>query len=307
MSPTLQQLALGRSTVDRAAEKRGDSAWWQSTLNAAATRVVCVRENSIALHGNEIEFVKVSDVADVDVDSTAFAFLGLEGDVAYAAFLGEIEDDHRLAGALEWHTLRAAGASLSDRDAGLATTAFALRNWHRTHTHCARCGAATIITQAGWVRQCPHDGSEHYPRTDPAVIVCITDPDDRILLARQTVWQPGHFSIVAGFVEPGETFEAATIREAAEEVGLHVSDVEYLGSQPWPFPASLMIGVCARAADSDIQVDGTEIEEARWFSRADLVSACTAGEVLLPARVSIARRIIENWYGETLPNEWSRP
>ena len=307
MSPTLRQLALGRSTVDRAADKRSDSDWWRATLASTTTRVVCLRDNSIALNGDQIAFVAVRDITHVGTDSSSFAFLGLEGDIAYVGFLGEIADDHPLAADLEWHTLRASGASLSDRDAGLATTAFALRNWHRTHTHCPRCGATTVITQAGWVRQCPHDGSEHYPRTDPAVIVCITDPDDRILLARQTVWQPGHFSIVAGFVEPGETFEAATVREAAEEVGLRVSDVEYLGSQPWPFPASLMIGVRARAASSDIQVDGAEIEEARWFSRADLVAACAAGEVLLPARVSIARRIIENWYGETLPTEWSRP
>lgn len=307
MSPVLRNLALGREAVNRAADRRSDSEWWDTVISSSETRVVCILDNSIPLIGNDLHFVRVADVGSTHNAATDFAFLGIEGDLVYIAFLGEIPDGNQLVDSLTWHTLRSTGAALSDRDAGLASTAFALRNWHRTHTHCPRCGAATFITSAGWVRQCPHDGSEHYPRTDPAVIVCITDSEDRLLLARQTVWQPGHYSIVAGFVEPGETFEAATIREAAEEVGLHVTDVEYLGSQPWPFPASLMIGMSARATQSDIHVDGTEIEEAHWFSRTELVAACSAGEVLLPARVSIARRIIEHWYGETLPSEWSRP
>jgi NAD+ diphosphatase len=234
-------------------------------------------------------------------------FLGRDGDDVYASLLAPLSEEHPLQGQLEWHSLRTVGARLSDLDAGLATSALALQNWHRTHTHCPRCGEPTFVTTAGWVRQCPRDGSEHYPRTDGAVIVAIVDDADRLLLARQAVWQPGHFSIVAGFVEPGETFEAAVAREAFEEVGIRVDDVTYLGSQPWPFPASLMIGCTARALTTEIVADGTEIEEARWFSREELTQACASRELLLPSRVSIARRIIEHWFGAELPNEWSRP
>lgn len=302
MSPVLQQLALGRSTVDRAADLRTNAEWWNDVRAQSATRVLCTRRGEIPLEGAELAFASPDDVAGSEL-----VFLGVESGVHYAAALGDLDDEHPLSAAFEWQTLRSHGAVLSDRDAGLATTALALTNWHRNHTHCPRCGAETFITNAGWVRQCPRDGSEHYPRTDPAVIVVITDADDRLLLARQTVWQPTHFSIVAGFVEPGETFEAAVVREAREEVGIHVTDVTYLGSQPWPFPASLMIGCSARSEGTEIRVDGEEIEEAAWFSRADIVAACESGALRLPSKVSIARRLIENWYGGELPHEWSRP
>lgn len=306
MSPILRDLALGRSAVDRAAELRTDSEWWSRTAFSSETRVLVLHNAAMLLSDGAITYVSPAGVTTHDRAASELAFLGRHDDINYAVLLSPLADEHPLVDE-EWQTLRATGANLSDLDAGLATTGIALTNWHRTHTHCPRCGAPTFVTNAGWVRQCPTDGSEHYPRTDGAVIVAIVDEQDRLLLARQVVWQPGHFSIVAGFVEPGETFEDAVIREAQEEVGLTVTDVTYLGSQPWPFPASLMIGCRALATTTEISVDGTEIEEARWYSRDELVAACESGDLRLPSRVSIARRIIENWYGSELSNEWSRP
>lgn len=210
-----------------------------------------------------------------------------------------------------WMGLRDIGAALDDRDAGIAVSAVALDNWHDAHPRCSRCGGPTVVTTGGWVRRCPADGSDHFPRTDPAVIMLVIDSDDRALLGHQAAWPDGWFSTLAGFVEPGETAEAAVRREVLEESGVVVGsdpdDVVYLGSQPWPFPSSLMLGYHALAAETAITVDGEEIGEARWFTRSELHDACAAGDVRIPSSVSIARRLIERWYGEPLPGAWSRP
>jgi NAD+ diphosphatase len=197
------------------------------------------------------------------------------------------------------------GARLGDRDAGLLTHAVALANWHATHTHCPRCGALTGLVTGGHSRLCPVDGSEHFPRTDPAVITLVTDARDRALLARNSSWPQRRVSILAGFVEPGESAEHAVAREVAEETGIAVSEIRYLGSQPWPMPQSLMLGFRARAGGSQlIRVDQEEIAEAHWFSRDGLRASMAAGQVRLPPPVSIAYRIIESWYGEELPAQW---
>jgi NAD+ diphosphatase len=201
--------------------------------------------------------------------------------------------------------LREAAALLNDRDAGLFTHAVALANWHATHTHCPRCGTPTVTVAAGHAQRCPADGSEHFPRVDPAVIMLVTDPDDRCLLARNRRWPERRVSILAGFVEPGESAEQAVAREVGEETGITVARVRYVGSQPWPMPQSLMLGFRASAAgDLEIRVDDDEIAEAHWFSRDELRSALTAREILLPPPVSIAHRLIESWYGEELPGVW---
>ena len=201
--------------------------------------------------------------------------------------------------------LRQVGALLGDRDAGLLTHAVALANWHATHTHCPRCGALTNLVTGGHSRICPVDGSEHFPRTDPAVITLVTDDADRALLARNRVWPERRVSILAGFVEPGESAEQAVVREVAEETGITVGEVRYLGSQPWPMPASLMLGFRAWAHGAQpIRVDEEEIAEAHWFSRDGLRASMAAGEVRLPPPVSIAYRIIESWYGDELPAQW---
>ncbi|HEX4791397.1 MAG TPA: NAD(+) diphosphatase, partial [Actinospica sp.] len=201
-------------------------------------------------------------------------------------------------------SLRECGTMLSDRDAGLLTHAVALEYWHRSHKHCSRCGHRTQVAAAGHVRRCAQCGTEHYPRTDPAVIMAVTDPEERLLLGRQSAWDPHRYSVLAGFVEPGESLEGAVAREVHEEAGLTVTRVEYLGSQPWPFPCSLMLGFRAQVEDPDqVRADGDELQEVRWFSRAELAAAIESGEVVPSGRISIARALIENWFGE----EWHAP
>ncbi|WP_223695199.1 NAD(+) diphosphatase [Leifsonia poae] len=201
-----------------------------------------------------------------------------------------------------WGNLRAVATALSDRDAGLFTEALAIANWHASNTNCPRCGTPTVVEQAGWVRRCFEDGSEVFPRTDPAVIVSVLDDDDRLLLGSNAMWEQSRFSLLAGFVEPGESFESAVEREIFEEAGVRVVDAEYKGSQPWPFPASVMVGFSARlAADQApdaLTPDGEEILDLRWFSRAEIWAA--REQVILPGRSSIARALIEDWYGGPL-------
>jgi NADH pyrophosphatase NudC (nudix superfamily) len=201
--------------------------------------------------------------------------------------------------------LREAAALLNDRDAGLFTHSVALANWHATHTHCPRCGTPTVTVAAGHAQRCPVDGSEHFPRVDPAVIMLVTDPDDRCLLARNRRWPERRVSILAGFVEPGESAEQAVAREVGEETGITVARVRYVGSQPWPMPQSLMLGFRAEATGSlEITVDDEEIAEAGWFSRDELKAAIADGTILLPPPVSIAHQIIQSWYGSPLPGSW---
>jgi NAD+ diphosphatase len=153
----------------------------------------------------------------------------------------------------------------------------------------------TDVVLAGHVRRCPACDADHYPRTDPAVIVLVTDDDDRALLGRQASWPAGRFSTLAGFVEPGESLEAAVLREVREESGVVVDTVEYVASQPWPFPASLMLGYFARAATQPAAADGVELAEAAWFTRDALRAALASGEVGLPPATSISRRLIDAW------------
>lgn len=189
---------------------------------------------------------------------------------------------------------------LSDGDRELVVAAVALTQWHRTSPHCGLCGAATVVTQGGMVRHCLSCGRDRFPRSDPAIIVAVLDADDRLLLGHQGIWAPGRMSVLAGFVTAGEALEQAVHREVAEETGLRLSAVRYVASQPWPFPRSLMLGFVARAASTHIQVDGVEIEYARWFTREELTAAVDAGEVSLPGETSIAHRLIADWWAGTL-------
>lgn len=259
----------------------------------------------VALAEQRVAFFSPDDVTHLAVD--CYLFLGEADGVAHlAAVLPEQEPgaDHdvdvRLAVDVDWTSLRTLDAP--DLEQGLAVEAIALARWHAVHTHCPRCGTATEVTQGGWVRHCPTDGSSHFPRTDPAVIMAITDADDRLLLARGPQWAPGRRSVLAGFVEPGEGLEQAVARETAEEVGvvLDPDSVEYLGSQSWPFPASLMLGFRARATTTQLVLQEDEIAEAGWFTRAELAAALADGELSSYSRNSIGRALIEDWFGGPL-------
>ena len=295
----LSHLALARGDIDRGAEHRDDRAWLDAAWLDPASRVVAIAQGRVELGPGPA--IAWRPTAGFD-DSGDRLFLGLVGGVAHfgVALAAAAESD-------DWSSLRDAGATLGDEDAGLLVTAVALANWHATHQRCPRCGEPTDVVLGGWVRRCPQDDSQHFPRTDPAVIALVIDDDDRALLGRQVVWPETFFSTLAGFVEPGESAEAAVRREVKEESGVDVIELSYLGSQPWPFPCSIMLGYHARAVPgSTIEVDGTEIAEAHWFSRDELADACIAGRVRLPSQVSIARRLIERWYGAELPGEWTR-
>ena len=204
--------------------------------------------------------------------------------------------------------LRTTIDTLTDVERAAALTAVALDNWHESHTHCPRCGQPTELARAGWVRRCPHDDSEHFPRTDPAIIALVVDDQDRALLGRRAVWPAGWYSTLAGFVEPGETFEQAVVREVAEEAGVTVpvDAVDYRTSQPWPFPCSIRIAFTASTYAQDSHPDGEEIAETRWFSRAEFAAAAQAGQVRIPPRISVAHHLIADWFGAAIPHTWSR-
>jgi NAD+ diphosphatase len=224
-------------------------------------------------------------------------FLGEADGAVYAAVRGERALTVNGRPVDRWAGLREIGADLDDLDAGLLAQAVAILEWHERNRYSPLSGAPTTIERAGWVQRDPTTGTEHFPRTDPAVIMLVHDGGDRVVLGRQAVWPPGRFSILAGFVEPGESAEAAVAREVAEEVGLQVTDIRYVGSQPWPFPQSLMLGFVARAegnlGDQDLVPDPDEIEEAHWFTREELLSG--RGPQALPPPVSIARHILDRW------------
>jgi NAD+ diphosphatase len=225
-------------------------------------------------------------------------FLGIDRvtDTPYFAWAsGEVEVEVE-----DYLTLRELAGGLSPLHLEVVMHAIALSNWHESHPHCPRCGALTIIDLAGAARKCEADQSQHHPRTDPAVIVLVRDRADRILLGHQPIWPDGRFSTFAGFLEPGETFEQCVAREVCEEAGVTLNEIRYLGSQPWPFPASVMIAFTAVTdRPEDARPDGEEITEVKWFSRSELKMAAENGSLLLPPTVSVARRMIESWLGET--------
>jgi NAD+ diphosphatase len=300
--PALTGLTLARGEVDRAAHLRAHADWLKAAWADPATRVVVV-EHGQALCEFTDQHAALAFLAPGEAPDGVRFLLGVDaGGVAYFGVAGPLPEQARPG--VRPAYLREAGPLVSDRDAGLLTHAVALANWHETFTHCPRCGSPTETFASGHARRCPVDGSEHFPRVDPAMIVLVTDPADRALLARNAQWPERRVSVLAGFVEAGESAEQAVAREVAEEAGIRVGAVTYLGSQPWPMPQSLMLGFRAAAANTDIHVDADEIAEANWYSRDELASAIAAGIIRLPPPVSIAHRIIESWYGSELPGSW---
>lgn len=315
----LGPLLLARGTIDRSSMLRGNNAWLERSWADPAARVLLIDEGRTLVRrvADEVEVVLF---ATRDAPKGERYLLGVEDDVPYFAVAAPLPGtaladlngrtvapmrlDETAEGEEFSAGLRQVGALLGDRDAGLLVYAVALEAWHSTHEFCPRCGSRTDVRAGGHIRVCPRDASQHFPRVDPAVIMLVRDEDDRCLLARGPQWPEGRLSILAGFVEPGESLEHAVVREVAEEVGLHVVSPRYLGSQPWPFPRSLMLGFFARSLTTELTLDLDEIAEARWFSRAELLNALETGEVRLPPPVSIARRLIETWYGDHLTGDW---
>jgi NAD+ diphosphatase len=200
----------------------------------------------------------------------------------------------------EVHDFREVGFQLADNERDIAATAAALTHWHRLEPQCPRCGGPTIVLNGGFVRHCEVCGQEHFPRTDPAVIVAVIDSDDRLLLGGQTAWG-NRVSVLAGFVESGESLEQAIHREIGEEVDVSLSELRYFGSQPWPFPRSLMVAFFARAAGTTINVDADEIAYADWYTRDQLSAKLDAGKLGLPGKSSIAARMIQAWRTHQAP------
>lgn len=312
MSATVDTPALSRAEVDRAAHRRGDADWLERAWPSA--RVLVLHHDLTAtLRGTHRP--ELSLVAGADAPSGQRVFLGEDADGAYFAVISDEEVDTGEGGESPGASLREVGSALDDRDAGLFVAAMAVARWHANHQFCPRCGARTEVIGAGWVRRCERDGSHHFPRMDPAMIVLVHDGGDRCLLGRQSSWPAGRFSTLAGFVEPGESVEMAVRREVAEESSVPVDDIRYVSSQPWPFPSSLMLGFTARATDlrdEAICVDGEEITDARWFDRDHVAAAIASsdsddagwsgeGGLLLPSPVSIAHRLVTGWVERRLP------
>ncbi len=303
---------LARAAIDRDGEARGADDFADRFDANPAARVIALHRGRVLLaervdgSAPAIEYLRPSDLPA----SGLRCYLGrtLPDDLPAGMPIEVRVFDDEAAARIEpeearWAGLRAAAPVLGDRDAGLFTEALALANWHEAAPFCPRCGSTTTVVQAGWARRCDREGNLLFPRTDPAVIVLVTDDDDRVLLGSNALWEQHRFSLLAGFVEPGESLEAAVVREVGEEAGVHVDRVEYRGSQPWPLPASLMLGFTARVADgaapSSAAPDGVEILQLRWFSRAELAEA--AGEIALPGGTSIASWLLERWYGGPIP------
>jgi len=291
MSPNKPlKLPLAVAEIDRSAHLRSDEAYLQSSWPNAL--VLQFSSEKFASQSNQLTFVKGASLGEYD--SQIDYFLGVKDGENF--FLRHLNDETLTS---EFKSLRAIGSFLSPRDIGLAVHAQGLANWHSKHPRCSLCGGPTVVVLAGAVRRCPTDQSEHYPRTDSAIIVLIKNDKDQILLGRQKVWPKYRFSTFAGFVEPGESFEHCVIREVREEAGVELTKINYLGSQPWPFPASLMIAFEAITNTPELaRPDGDEIEEIRWFSREEMKSAILDKSLILPFEISVARQMINAWYGD---------
>jgi NAD+ diphosphatase len=284
--------AIGQrpSLIDRVSEIRNQSARIEELWSSA--QIIEVGKGRIRSTSEGLVFLTANDA----VGGERY-FLGIDRttDIAYFAWASGVVDSE----VEDYLTLRELSGGLSPLHLEISMHAIALANWHDAHPHCSKCGAQTRVDLAGAARICDVDLSQHHPRTDPAVIVLIKDRADRILLGHQPVWPDGRFSTFAGFLEPGETFEQCVSREVFEEAGVRLSEIKYLGSQPWPFPASIMIAFEAVTDEpNEARPDGDEITEVQWFSREELKTAAENGTLLLPPVVSVARRMIEGWLGD---------
>jgi NAD+ diphosphatase len=301
--------------LDRAGHLRADPAWLESALADPRSRVLPVWDSLNLVADAESAGAPASGpgqsgaadyptlrAAFLDIDAIApqrrpdLILLGRRDGTDFFACEAESAEPPPIPSGTRFAELRSVAALLPDAEAGLLSYARAMIGWRRTHRHCGRCGATTLPAKAGHVLVCTNPVCRHeqFPRLDPAIIVLVID-GDRVLLGRQASWPAGRYSTIAGFVEPGESLEDAVAREVHEETGIRVDGIKYHSSQPWPFPSSLMLGFTARAASQEIDLRDLELEDARWFTRADIVG----GTPFLPPNVSISFRLIEHWFDAT--------
>lgn len=322
-----EQVTFGGSGLDRAGLRRNDPQLLDQTMNDPAARCLLLWRGKLLVQGEGLDslaFVSVTHklvqdgpggAIDAPVllgqaeDGTPLFAMDISGWTAEGLdlsgvgdFVDRSEQQHTdLPDGQVFAELRRIMTRLSPRDAELAATAKAVIGWHETHQFCARCGARSEMSQGGWQRSCPACGGQHFPRTDPVVIMLITRGNS-VLMGRSPGWPEGMFSLLAGFVEPGETLEAAVRREVMEEAGVPVGAVQYLSSQPWPFPASLMFGCAGEALSDEINIDPVEIEEAMWVTKTEMMQAFAGDHPrLLPARKgAIAHFLLRHWLADTL-------
>ncbi len=276
-------LTFTGGVLDRVAEHRGDPHWLAAQTSDPQARAVLANADGIHAVDDRLALVPLPSANGEEP-----MLLGRDADGPVFAVEAPAGTD--MLG------LRAAAAVLSAEDAGLAAHAAALLNWHRHHRHCSVCGTATTVGEGGIVRNCPNCGAQHHPRTDPVVIMLVVE-GDRVLLGRQPTWPPGRYSALAGFVEPGESLEEAVAREVREEAGVEVGLPRYIASQPWPFPSSLMLGFIAPWQGGEPRRIDEELEDVRWFERAEVEAAVDdrEGALGVPPRFAIARRLLEHW------------
>jgi NAD+ diphosphatase len=302
---TYPHVRLTANPHDRTGLRRDDNSWLEQRWADPSSRVLVVSGTRIHPVDGKVEWLSPHDAPD-----GMRVLLGEQGGVTWFAVIVDpaVASEEKS----EWFGLRAAFPHLSaggEDEAPLLFHAIGLAEWHYATRFCPRCGGELEVRKAGHEKVCTRCGKPQFPRLDPAVIMVVAEGEpgsegERCLLGRQSAWPEGRYSTLAGFCEPGETLEDAVRREVAEEVGIRVGAVEYFGNQPWPLPASLMLGFIARAETREIAVDGEEIEDARWFTRADMKQGAEAGTLVLPGGISISRSLVEHWYGGPLAGHW---
>lgn len=312
-----EEVTFGASGLDRAAAMRSDPAGVATALKTG--RVLAVWRGKPLFQSEQGGLKWLSSDHPALAGSGEMVLLGLQdgrasfavdlshwepeaGEGAEQSFFDSSRQRHPLLpGDAGFEDLRNAMTRLSPREAELAATARAILHWHQSHGFCAACGARSAVMQAGWQRSCPACNAQHFPRTDPVVIMLVTH-GNRVLLGRNAVWPEGMYSLLAGFVEPGETLENAVRREVFEEAGVSIGRVEYLTSQPWPFPASLMLGCRAEALSDNIKLDPNELQDALWISREELVQVFAGDHSLIrpPRNGAIAQFLMRNWLADRL-------
>jgi NAD+ diphosphatase len=280
--------------LERVSHLRADPAWFDSALADARSRVVPMWDSrSLIAEGPTAALLELREIPADHRNRESLILLGRFGGAPMFAYEMDGVESGAVPEGARFEELRTVAALMPPDQAGLLGYARAMIHWRRTHRHCGRCGAPTLPGRAGHVLVCTNPVCRHeqFPRIDPAIIVLVSD-GPRVLLGRQAAWPAGRYSTIAGFVEPGESLEDAVVREVAEETGVHVDQVEYHSSQPWPFPSSLMLGFTAHASTYAVRLEDQELEDARWFTRADIES----GTPKLPPPVSISFRLIEHWF-----------